>query len=445
MKKLITIVSCWAVITCQAQMNGSASRPTGGNTSQPAVDSAGRVAASYFKEAAGAGKDQRVWNEKIYGPMLFVDPHSRVTYGNMADSGGILTPDGEVYKGVLPSSVIIANTAIDWEGKKWSVILWPLPTDHDERLNLMMHESFHRIQASLGLQVRSPTADHLSGMYGRIYYLLELQALKAALGKPVDQRSKDLTNALLFREKREELFPNTFENERVLEMNEGLAEYTGVILGRQRDSIRPHLYTQIDSSGGRKSLIRSFEYTTGPVYGYLLYERSPDWTQVVDSNSSFPALISKFYNIPLPIHPVGEKVAALEKQYNGDAIVRSEKLKEEERLKMANKYTDLFTRKPVLTIELKKMNIGFNPSSLFDLGEYGTVYPVAEVKDIWGHLIVSAPGMLMKDWEIVTLAAGEGIHTNGNVVEGNGWKLELNEHWEIVKVDSLHSRLVGKN
>jgi hypothetical protein len=339
--------------------------------------------------------------------------------------------------------VIIANTSILWQGKKWSVILWPLPTNRDERLSLVLHESFHRIQQRVGLPERSPTVDYLSGMAGRIYYLLELQALKAALRKPIGQRATDLGNALVFREKRKELFPATFENERILEMSEGVAEYTGVVLGRQRDSIRPFLYRQIDSAGARRTLIRACAYVTGPVYGYLLYEKMPTWTLKVDSNSDLPTLISKLYHVDLPRHPIGEEaIAGLEKQYNGDAIIRSEKLKEEKRLEMVGQYTDLFTKKPVLTITLIKMNIGFNPSILFDLGEYGTVYPTAEIKDTWGDLTVSAPGVLMKDWKVISLPASEDLNINGQTIEGKGWKLLLNEHWAVVKTDPLHFNLV---
>jgi hypothetical protein len=430
MKKILTVFICWFAFTCSAQT----------------IDTTSRLAASYFKEAEIASQNQHIWNEKVYGPTLFVDPQSRVTYANVPDSAGILKPDGPIYKGVLPREVMIANTSIYWQGKMWSVILWPLLTDRDERVNLMLHESFHRIQEKLGFPEHSPTVDHLSSMYGRIYFLLELRALKAALGKPVNQRGADLTNALIFREKRHELFPNTFKNERILEMSEGLAEYTGVILGRQKDSIRQHLYHQIDTAGNRKSLIRSCAYITGPVYGYLLYEKSPDWTLKIDSNSDFPELISKYYSINLPKHQANEAIAMLEKKYDGNTIIPSEKLKEEKRLQTVSQYIEFFTQKPVLTITLIKMGIGFNPNTLFDLGEYGTVYPTAEVKDTWGKLTVSAPpGMLMKDWKVITLPASAGISISGQIVEGNGWKLLLNEHWEIAKTDSLHFKLVHKN
>jgi len=308
----------------------------------------------------------------------------------------------------------------------------------DERVNLMEHESFHRIQVKLGLPGRSPTVNHLSTMYGRIYFLLELKALEAALSKPVNYRAADLTNALLFREKRRGLFPKTFKTERILEMSEGLAEYTGVILGRQKDSIRQHLYHQIDTAGNRKSFIRSCAYITGPVYGYLLYEKYPGWTLKVDSNSDFPVLISKYYHINLPKPPSNKAIAMLEKKYNGKAIIQSEKLKEEKRLQTVNQYTDLFTRKPILTITLIKMGISFNPNTLFDLGEYGTIYPTAKIKDTWGELNVSANGMLMKDWQIIYLPMGHFTDGNNGIIEGDGWEIKLNDGWKIVKIDGLH-------
>ena len=407
------------------------------------IDTSGRLAAAYFKEAEAAARNQNLWPAKLYGPLLFVDVQSRLTYANMPDSAGILQPDGEIYKGILPKDVMVANTAIHWDGRLWSVVLWPLPQDRDERLNLVMHESFHRIQEQLELPAHSPTADHLSTMYGRIYFLLELQALKAALSKPLDQRNADLKSALLFRAKRRELFPQSFNNERLLEMNEGLAEYTGVMLGRSKGSIKQHLNNVISYAASHESLIRSFPYITGPVYGYLLYEKNPEWTLKVDSNSSFPNLIGANYHINLPEKLLEKKVASRINQYDGKAIVASEKLKEEDHQKMISEYVTLFTKQPILTIKLIKMNIGFNPNNLFDLGEYGTVYPTAQIKDTWGQLIVSINGVLMKDWSVITLSASDGISINGRAIEGKGWKIMLNPGWDMVKNDSLHFGLIN--
>jgi hypothetical protein len=302
----------------------------------------------------------------------------------------------------------------------------------------MLHECFHRIQERLGLPQNTPTANHLSTMEGRIYYLLELQALRAALSLPVDQRGPDLANALLFREKRHVLFPATFDNERILETSEGLAEYTGVILGRQPDSIRQHLFQQIDSSAGRKSLIRSFEYVSGPVYGYLLFEEDPRWTSRLDSNVSLPALISAYYHPGQPKVLTDQNLTAAIDKYNGKAIIHSEQVKEEDRRKMVQQYVDLFTRQPTVKIELEKMNISFNPSILIDLGEYGTIYPIAIVKDTWGRVEVTEGGLLMKDWKVIWLPLSSDPQPSDQLVTGKGWKLALNKGWKIVKSDKLH-------
>lgn len=406
-------------------------------------DTAMIMATRYFRQADSAASHNNIWNQPLYGPMLLVDPQSRTTYANMPDSAGAFIPmAGGIYKGKLPQEVMVANTSLNWQGQLWTVVLWPLSADRDDRLNLMLHECFHRIQDKLGLPAHSPTIDHLATINGRIYFLLELQALKAALAKPVEQRKADLAHALLFRKKRQELFPSTFDNERRLEMNEGLAEYTGMILGRPIGSIRQHLYNEIDRAATQLSLIRSMAYTTGPVYGYLLYEKSPVWTQSVDSNASFSGCIGKYYAVNVPKQTIAAELVKLEKRYNGDSIIRAEKIKEQHRQEQADNYLSLFTHQPVLIINLVKMTIVFNPNNLFDLGELGTVYPTAEINDVWGKLKVTDSGMLMKNWQVITLPAMDSLYVKDSMVKGNGWQLQLNKGWRIEKKDSLHAAVV---
>jgi len=425
MKKALLLLICWRVFSCYAQP----------------IDTTSRLAATYFKEAETAAKNQKLWAIDFYGPIMFVDQQSRITYANMPDSAGILKKDGEIYKGFLPKDVMVANTALHWGGRLWSVILWPLPQNYDDRLNLVMHESFHRVQVRLGLPMHNPTAAHLSTLYGRIYFLLELQALRDALSKPVNQRQNDLTSALLFRAKRAALFPRSFGNERLLEMNEGLAEYTGVMLGRPKDSIIQHLYQVIAHAASRQSLIRSAPYITGPIYGYLLYQQNPEWTLKIDSNASFPALTAANYHLQIPADQLDKEVDRRSDQYDGKTIISCEKQKEAIRQKKFNDYVSGFTKQPVLTIKLIPQNFVFDPNNLFDLGEYGTVYPTAQLKDSWGELIVSDNGVLMKDWAVITLMVGEGTSVNGQVITGKGWQISLNHGWKMIKIDELHYKL----
>lgn len=156
---------------------------------------------------------------------------------------------------------------------------------------------------------------------------------------------------------------------------------------------------------------------------------NPEWTLRVDSNSSYPSLIATNYHIVLPEKDLDNMITERINQHNGKAIIISEKLKEEEHQKMIGSYISQFTRQPALTIKLSKMSIGFNPNNLFDLGEYGTVYPTAEIKDSWGQLIVSESGVLMKDWNVINLSADDGLSVKGQVIEGKGWKIKLNSGW----------------
>ena len=125
------------------------------------ADTSAVKAARHFAEEKQVADRQTIWPKKLYGPILLVDPKSKMAWANQPDSLSVLKPVGNnVYAGVLPSNLIIASTAIDWEGKRWSVIVWPLPADHDMRLALMSHELFHRIQPSLGLPMNDPAASH---------------------------------------------------------------------------------------------------------------------------------------------------------------------------------------------------------------------------------------------------------------------------------------------
>src|SRR5262245_24575097 len=99
------------------------------------------LASAYFNEAsqmseADAGK---LWGVRLYGPMLLVDPSTHSALANGPDTEGLLTKIGDVYSGVLPSDVNVANTATAWAGVKWTMIRWPLPENRRDRLSLMAH------------------------------------------------------------------------------------------------------------------------------------------------------------------------------------------------------------------------------------------------------------------------------------------------------------------
>jgi hypothetical protein len=194
-----------------------------------------------------------------------INRDTRKIIANEPDNAGKLTKQGHYYVGYLPQDMNIANTAVDWNGKRWTMVILPLPGTKEERLNILMHESFHRIQPLIGfVSLTEIQSKHLDTKEGRIYLKLELEALKKAFSS--DNPEKNMKDALLFRQYRYQLFSEAKEAENSLEMIEGIAEYTGSILSGRSDSEMKNYFTAgIDRFYGNPTFVRSFPYYTIPV------------------------------------------------------------------------------------------------------------------------------------------------------------------------------------
>ncbi|NNE47252.1 MAG: hypothetical protein HKN37_11390, partial [Rhodothermales bacterium] len=102
-----------------------------------------------FEEAAALSKRDAgtLWGMELDGPMLLVEPESRRVVANRSTEA--LVHSGDLYVGVLPDSVGIANTSMNWAGREWTMLMWPLPEDDYDRRSLIAHELWHRIQDEL--------------------------------------------------------------------------------------------------------------------------------------------------------------------------------------------------------------------------------------------------------------------------------------------------------
>jgi len=61
-----------------------------------------------------------LWHHWLCGPILLVDWTDNSAVANQADPGGVLKASGRVFAGQLPPDVVIANTPIEWSGKRWT-------------------------------------------------------------------------------------------------------------------------------------------------------------------------------------------------------------------------------------------------------------------------------------------------------------------------------------
>lgn len=390
-------------------------------------------AARYFAEARAvcARDGGKLWGVSLYGPMMFVDPPSREIVANQADPKGRLSEADGVFVGTLPAALNVANTAVDWAGTRWTMLVWPLPEDQTTRARLMTHELWHRVQDSLGFPASNPSNAHLDSRDGRYWLQLEWRALTAALGASGDARRAAIADALLFRSYRRSLFDNASSEERALEMNEGLAEYTGVALSEPDAAASAIRAVEGLREYARRAstFVRAFAYGTGPAYGVLLDAIKPDWRLGLSADDDLGELLARA--LAAKPHAANEATAkARAKVYDDGSLRGAEDAREEARKARQATYRKRFVEGPVLTLPLRKINVQFDPGTLEPLDEIGTVYPTIRVSDEWGVIEVSDGALLSTDWTWLRVEVEPPFDPAR--LDRKGWTLTLNDRWKVV-------------
>lgn len=372
-----------------------------------------------------------LWGLDLYGPLLFIDPETRVAYTNEPDSAGLLRPCGSLYAGRLPEDVLTANTATKWGGRTWAMILLPLPKDSTDRTVLLAHELFHCAQPRLHFTGHGGDNGHLDTEKGRVLMRLEMEALRDALRATTpDERRSHLTHALAFRTERHRRFSGAAASEHALECNEGLAEYTGqTVASLSADQARAYLIARIDALLGMPTFVRSFAYATLPAYGWLAADTAPDWHRAITDETPITDHLARLFGLTLPDSLPASWIAA----YHGDIIIRQESAREADRKSLTDSLRASLVDGPHLTLPLRAMQFSFNPNTLISLGStLGTVYPQLQLTDLWGTLDVTDGGALISpSWTTITVSAPHTTSPTGAV--GSGWRLTLAPGYQIVR------------
>lgn len=394
----------------------------------PPIDLA-RARAYFAEDKALSEKDGgKLWGVRLYGALFFVDPETRFAVANEADPEGVLHADGDLYVGTLPKSVIVSNAPVVWEGKRWTMLMWPyIPDDPNVRRIMFAHESFHRIQPALGLEAPDTPSLHLDTEEGRLWLQLEWRALAAALAQEGPAQTRSIGDALLFRAHRRGLFPGSGEIEDGLEIAEGVPEYTGTVLGEPDiPSARWRAIGRLTDPDQTGTFPRFFPYISGPPYGLLLDERLPGWRAKLNAKSDLGALLAS--TIPEPSSAPVEARAAV---YGAAALRLSEADRAAKAEAEKARWRALLVDGPTLILPAAgEFSFSFNPSTLISLGEAGTVYPTFHVVSGWGALDVKEGALVPTDFSRVTVAAPK--DPGGPHIEGPGWTLDLAPGWSLV-------------
>lgn len=395
------------------------------------------LARQYFGEAQAACQRDggRLWGVALCGPILLVDGETRAVISNRSDAEGRLQRQGDLWVGALPEQQNVANTATEWAGVRWTMLMTPLPDQKQARGRLMIHELFHRVQEKLGLAAVNPSNRHLDAQDGRIWLQMEWRALERALQEHAAVRLAAIQDALVFRRYRQSLFPKAAAEEKQLELNEGLAEYTGQKLStRSPGELLAAAGCELRQAYRRPTFARSFAYLSGPAYGALLDQSRLPWRPLAQRGRDLGQLLASAYGLKLP---PGARLAreALRRApaYDGDELAAMEARRETERQQQLAKYRGLLLEQPVLVLPLsKQVSYSFNPNNVVALDETATVYPTLRVVDEWGILEVSGGGLVVRQggW-VARVQVSAPADAAARPLEGSGWKLALNPGWQL--------------
>ena len=369
---------------------------------------------------------------------MIVEGESRRAVANTADFGGALEASGAVYVGTLPDEIGLSNTAFEWEGRRWSMVLWPLPDDPPVRRALLLHEAWHRVQPQLGFDAPLVENGHLARESGRVWLRLEWRALRRALDSEDAARREAVADALLFRARRHALHPGAREDETALELNEGLAQYTGDRLGHGRE-VAVAAAAALDRAEQADAFARSFAYATGPAWGILLDDLAPGWRRQIGPGVGFGDLAAAALEAVWPPTEVEGAAEARAAEYGLAEVAAEESARADAHRRERERLLDTLVRRPALVLPLRQMQMQFDPNAVTPLPPHGSVYRRITIQDSWGEVEVSAGALLAADF--TSLALPGTARLDGRNLTAEGWTLRLAEGWGVEREEEGGWRL----
>lgn len=355
----------------------------------------------------------KLWRTSLCGPIVIADAATKTIATNQPP------PEGP-----RPAALGFANAAMNWSGVRWTTISWPfLAAMRAGQGELLIHELFHRIQPQLGLFVADAPNDHLDTPEGRYWVQLEWKALSRALDAAGETRLAAVRDALVFRAARRSRYPGAAENERTLEINEGLAQYTAtVIAAASRPEATRSAQKQLAKAAAEPTFVRQFAYPLGAAYGILLDEFAPGWTHRIKSGDDLGKLVEPFVGVRPAID--GEGAAA---SYGGAEIREREAKREVQQKARVAELRRRFVDGPVLILP-RARGASFSSIGMTPVPGEGTIYPSFRTTAEWGTLEASAV-LMAPDREKLTVPAPSLVE--GKTLKGEGWTITIAEGWVV--------------
>jgi hypothetical protein len=413
------------------------------------IDTARALSALRDAKASCQADAGMLWKRSLCGPIAVVDRQTRLVIANDTPSGKHFLRVGDAFVTTLPENQYVANTSFAWGGRTWTMVALPLPADRFARVDLVMHEVFHREQEALGLRQPDALNNQLDMRAGRTWLRLEYRALARALESLPDgaKARHHIESALLFRAQRRSLYPGSDSLEATLEIQEGLPEYTGQRLAMTLTGEGPaRVARYVRDYETTPTFVRAFAYGTGPALGILLDQFRPDWRDAVRSNRDVANLLVLAIHFQRPRN-LADRARAHAQEYGWDEVDRSEAVRDSIRAPAMREYRARFGDGPTVTLRqsMDSLSWSYDPTELIGFDLSSTIYPSGNFSASWGKLTVEHGGVLVQnDFSRIRIGApASAVAGAAREVKGDGWTLLLNPGWSLQPDPSRPGSLVA--
>jgi hypothetical protein len=232
-----------------------------------------------------------------------------------------------------------------------------------------------------------------------------------------------VSEAAAFRLMRRSQFANAAENERVEEIREGLAQYTGIVAtAATRPEAVASAIEHLAAAEQHETFIQQ-AYTTGVAYGILLDDASADWRRRVRSDSDLGQMLMA----ALDVTPVANAVEAAAR-YGGVELRAAEQARAEQRKAVMRDLQNRFVDGPGLLVPSGGGGT-FNAVGATPIPGAGTVYfSQYRQRGEWGTL-EATKGVLISDDGKRRLPGP--VHIEGATLTGDGWTVTVARGWTV--------------
>ena len=375
-------------------------------------------AQEYFKETQALCERDggRLWGVSLCGPMVIADLKTQTLATSQP------APDGP-----WPRFLGLGNAPIEWGGTTWVGFNWDFVASRTPRgrRELFIHELFHRVQPGLGLIQPAAANEHVDAMDGRYWLRLEWRALARALRESGAARAAAVRDALAFRQARRALYAGSGEDERRVEITEGLPHYTAIVVAAPSaaDAIASALDLLAGAETG-ESFLRTFPSTTIPAYGLLLDASSDGWRQRVRATDDLGTLVMNAF----AVQPAAD-AAASAARYDGAELRRAEEQREQRRQDRLAALRRQFLDGPVLVMP-GGGSAGSDSRGAVVIPGSGTVYFGSfKASGPWGTLDAERGVLVATDGSSRRVSAP--ARRDDRTFAGDGWTFRVAPGWVV--------------